>query len=145
MATSRRLSGIKVRYYRQKAKKSLKELAEDIGITKQYLSDIERGKINCCSDYLDIIIRKLNISAFEFHFKNIPVDDLLKLSIITNEELQNLNLSSAALAKEDFTPNNYQVQTSNLSSIALAKEDLTPNNYQVQTSNSNFNPDSYRD
>jgi transcriptional regulator with XRE-family HTH domain len=51
---------------------SLTHLAGLLGINKQYLSQIELGKVNFTSDYLDTIIKKLPVTAHEFHYQGIP-------------------------------------------------------------------------
>lgn len=73
MATSRKLIGIKLRYYRLKMNLSLVQLAAELDKDKQYISDIELGKINITCDYLDSILPKLNVTATEFHSSPIPV------------------------------------------------------------------------
>ncbi|MEO8087246.1 MAG: helix-turn-helix transcriptional regulator [Bacteroidota bacterium] len=77
MATSRCINGMKIRYYRKRENLTEQQLADLLHTDRQYISDIELGKINICSDYLDNLLAKLNVTKEEFHFTVIEINLLI--------------------------------------------------------------------
>ena len=55
--------GARIKYYRQLAELSQSELAENVGISAQYLSRIERGKQMPSVQVLMLIAQKLKIEV----------------------------------------------------------------------------------
>ena len=66
MSTSRAIIGRKIKTVRQQKKLSQQELADLLGVDRQYIWKIENGKKNITLDYLDKIISKLKSHQNDF-------------------------------------------------------------------------------
>lgn len=66
MATTRKLIGQIIRYYRVQQNMTQEELGNKIGKDRQYIWKIENGKINTTFDTLDLIIRGLGNKHEDF-------------------------------------------------------------------------------
>ena len=67
MAASQIIIGNTIKFLRKKGKIPQQELADRLGIDRQYMWKLEAGKINMTMDYLDNIIKQLGTSPEEFH------------------------------------------------------------------------------
>jgi transcriptional regulator with XRE-family HTH domain len=66
VATSREIIGKIIKRQREKNNLSLQELANMLGVDRQYVWRLENGKINMTIDYLDNIIDKLKSKREDF-------------------------------------------------------------------------------
>jgi transcriptional regulator with XRE-family HTH domain len=67
MPTSRKINGRKLKELRLSKKLSQEELADLLGVDRQYVSKYEKGKVNMTCDYIDRILRALNTKPKDFH------------------------------------------------------------------------------
>ena len=70
MTTSKEIIGKIIKRQREKNNLSLQELANMLGVDRQYVWRLENGKINMTLDYLDKIIDKLKSKKEDFYNVN---------------------------------------------------------------------------
>jgi len=64
--TTKKIIGKRIKILRTQKNLTLQELANKINADRQYLWNIESGEINLTLDYLDKIIKALDVSQTEF-------------------------------------------------------------------------------
>jgi putative transcriptional regulator len=70
MTTSKEIIGKIIKRQREKQNLTLQELADQLGVDRQYVWRLENGKINMTLDYLDKIIECLKSSNENFFNAN---------------------------------------------------------------------------
>ena len=64
--TAKQHIGFLIKKQRERKNLSLQNLADKIGVDRQYIWNIEKGRINISLDYLDDIITKLKCTNEDF-------------------------------------------------------------------------------
>ena len=70
MKSSKEIIGRKIKILRVKKNLTLQELADMLGVDRQYMWRLENGKINMTLKYLDKVINKLNCPNEDFFDNN---------------------------------------------------------------------------
>lgn len=66
MENSKKIIGRIIKTQRKKKNLTLNELAEKLKVDRQYIWNLENGKINMTADYLDKIIEKIGCTHIDF-------------------------------------------------------------------------------
>jgi transcriptional regulator with XRE-family HTH domain len=66
VTTSKEIIGKIIKLQREKSNLTLQELADQLGVDRQYIWRLENGKINMTLDYLDKIIDRLKSKNEDF-------------------------------------------------------------------------------
>ena len=66
MKKSKTIIGKTIKHYRKKKGLTLQELADKLGVDKQYVWKLENGKVNMSLDYLDKVIQELGCDHTDF-------------------------------------------------------------------------------
>lgn len=64
--TSKEIVGAMIKYIRKDKKISQQQLADLLGVDRQYIWRLENGKVNFTMDYFDKVIDKLNCTHADF-------------------------------------------------------------------------------
>jgi len=75
-----------IRQKRNEQGLTLREVAEDLGITRMYLSEIERGKKGAPDDQLLNIIKTLNLDELELFTAYGRISPKIKAYLLENED-----------------------------------------------------------
>ena len=66
MITSKEIIGQIIKKQREQRQMTLQELADQLGVDRQYIWRLENGRVNLTLDYLDRIIQKLKANNEDF-------------------------------------------------------------------------------
>ena len=92
--------GANIRTARMRADLTQEEMSEKIGVTPQYLSDLERGLVGTSIPTLIMICNSLNVSSDFILFGNSSEHDSTNSTLI--ERIQRLPKYKADLVKENL-------------------------------------------
>ena len=96
----------RIRYYRFKANKSARNLSLELGMSSEYINQIETGRLTPSLDFLLVFCENLNISMSEFFNEDFkyPIEDktiIDKLNMLSKENIDLvLNLIDALANKK---------------------------------------------
>jgi transcriptional regulator with XRE-family HTH domain len=118
-----------IRQQREQAKISLRQLAEQAGVSNPYLSQVERGLRKPSADILQQIAKGLRISAEALYvqagiLEDRPGDSGVRSALLTDPQLTERQKQVLIEIYESFTKESQQPTTAEV--VAITREHPTP-------------------
>jgi len=126
-----------IRQQREQAKISLRQLAEQAGVSNPYLSQVERGLRKPSADILQQIAKGLRISAEALYvqagiLEDRPGDSGVRSALLTDPQLTERQKQVLVEIYESFTKESQKPPTAEV--VAITRDQSTPRESDSSTS-----------